>query len=139
MRNNLVPVVDFSISGGTKSKNSIVAFSATARDDKEIASYRWESADGEAANGREVTHKYASAGIFTVVLVVADKQGGKGTVSKGLTIQDNFAPEAKFTGPEEVETGKEASFDASQSGDPDGNIVKYSWKFGDGNTAEGKR
>ena len=29
-------------------------------------------------------------------------------------------------------------FDASESNDPDGTIVAYSWDFGDGSTATGK-
>ena len=139
VRNNPVPVVDFKISGGTKSKNQIVSFSATARDDKDIQGYRWDFGDGESANGKEVSHKFASAGVFTVTLTVTDNQGGKGTESKGVTIQDNFAPVAKFTGPEEIETGKAASFDGSQSTDSDGNIVEYSWDFGDGKSAAGKK
>ena len=135
VRNNPVPVVDFTISGGTKHKNQTVTFSATARDDKEVQSYRWDFGDGASANGKEVTHKYPNAGIFTVELTVTDNQGGKGTESKGITIQDNFAPEAKFTAPGDVAVGKPASFDGSQSSDPDGKIVKYAWNFGDGKTA----
>lgn len=34
--------------------------------------------------------------------------------------------------------GQEITFDASSSTDPDGEIVSYSWKFGDGNVGEGK-
>jgi PKD repeat protein len=139
VRNNSVPVADFTVSGGTKHKNSIVSFSATARDDKKVESYHWEFGDGSGANGKEVTHKYVDAGTFTVELAVTDNQGARGIATKGVTIQDNFAPVAKFTGPDEIEEGKPASFDGSASTDNDGTIVKYIWNFGDGKKGEGKK
>jgi PKD repeat protein len=139
VRNNPVPVVDFTVSGGSKNKNQVVSFSATARDDKKVASYRWQFGDGTGASGKEVTHKYIEAGVFTVELTVADNQGGRGIATKGVTIQDNFAPVAKFSGPDEIEEGEPASFDASASSDNDGTIVKYIWNFGDGKKGEGKK
>jgi PKD repeat protein len=139
VRNNPVPVVDFKVSGGSKNKNQVVSFSATARDDKKVASYRWQFGDGTGASGKEVTHKYIEAGVFTVELTVADNQGGRGIATKGVTIQDNFAPVAKFSGPDEIEEGKPAEFDASASSDNDGTIVKFNWNFGDGKKAEGKK
>ncbi|HEY7161136.1 MAG TPA: PKD domain-containing protein, partial [Acidobacteriota bacterium] len=139
IRNNSVPVADFTVSGGSKNKNQIISFSATARDDKKVESYRWEFGDGTGASGKEVTHKYAEAGVFTVELAVTDNQGAKGIATKGVTIQNNFAPVAKFSGPDEIEAGEAASFDGSASSDNDGRIIKYSWNFGDGKKGEGQK
>lgn len=48
-------------------------------------------------------------------------------------------PIASFTYlPQSPFVGEEISFDASSSHDPDGEIVSYSWDFGDGHTATGQ-
>lgn len=48
----------------------------------------------------------------------------------------NRPPNADITVNRQSSTGFE--FDASGSADPDGNIVKYQWEFGDGTTTTGK-
>ena len=47
----------------------------------------------------------------------------------------NIAPRAEFTTSISAST---VVFDASDSYDPDGRIIKYEWNFGDGTSAEGK-
>jgi len=51
---------------------------------------------------------------------------------------DNQPPRAEFTfSPENPRPGETVHFDASSSVDPDGQIVKYDWDFGDGAAASG--
>jgi len=53
--------------------------------------------------------------------------------SQPVTITLNEPPVADFTySPERPELGKPVIFDASPSYDPDGEIVRYEWDFGDG-------
>ena len=53
--------------------------------------------------------------------------------------EQNQRPVASFTySPQDPHVNQEITFDASSSYDPDGEIVRYSWDFGDGNTAEGE-
>lgn len=51
-----------------------------------------------------------------------------------LTAQDNTPPEATINhdGGRIVRRGQEIHFDGTQSTDPDGQIVRYEWTFGDG-------
>ena len=56
-----------------------------------------------------------------------------------ITIKENEAPIASFTcSPEIPFVDQNITFDASSSYDPDGEIVKYEWDFGDASTAQGK-
>jgi len=51
---------------------------------------------------------------------------------------ENQPPRAQFTfSPQNPRPGETVHFDASPSYDPDGQIVKYDWDFGDGATASG--
>lgn len=138
--NNTVPIADFKISGGEKHKGSIVTFDASAsKDDKKIASFAWDFGDGASGRGMVIEHKYLRGGSFTVTLTLADNQGGRTTASKGVKVEDNFAPIAKFEAPKQITAGEKALFDGSLSSDRDGTIATYLWKFGDGKQQEGKR
>ena len=55
------------------------------------------------------------------------------TESNGQPEQQDYAPKAEFSAtPQNGEAPLVVSFDASASSDQDGEIVSYSWNYGDG-------
>ena len=48
----------------------------------------------------------------------------------------NQAPVARFSGPPTAKTNEPVQFDASESVDPEGDPLIYTWKFGDGTTQQ---
>lgn len=102
-----------------------------------ILSYEWAFGDGETGTGRNVTHTYAEKGTYQVTLLITDSNGDTGAWSDAVQVL-NKLPTARFTfSPFWVYAGNDATFDASDSYDEDGEIVQYLWSFGDGSTGEG--
>jgi PKD repeat protein len=68
---------------------------------------------------------------------VTDNDGGIDVTTQDVTVNAppvNQAPTASFT---VNQTGLQVTVNGSASSDPDGNIVSYSWNFGDGGTDTG--
>lgn len=107
----------------------------SADPDGPIASYEWAFGDGTTATGVTASHAYTQAGTYQVSLTVTDPQGLSHTVTQPVTVAANQAPVAAF---ESTVTGSSVAFDAAASADVDGQIVSYTWAFGDGQTGTGK-
>lgn len=61
------------------------------------------------------------------------------TASKAISVTTNESPTAKIAfSPENPKQGDTVFFNGSQSTDPDGQIVKYEWDFGQGEGAVGR-
>jgi PKD repeat protein len=102
--------------------------------DGNIVSYIWDFGDGETAAGADVTHTYAASGTYGLQLTVTDDDGSADTASQTIRVEDpvNYPPTAVITGPVSGVVGEPLTFSGSASNDSDGNIVSYSWDFGDG-------
>jgi PKD repeat protein len=107
-----------------------------------IISYAWDFGDGANATGAVTSHRYTEkgpdSGRYQVTLTLTYQDLGTGEEAQDqLTLDVVFSNEqvsAMFTAdPTEGEIPLDVSFDASESMDPDGEIVAYDWDFnGDG-------
>lgn len=111
--------------------------SESSDSDGEIISYLWEFGDGTSAFDEIVEFAYNKPGTYSARLTVTDDSGtNTSKVSKTVVVRVNGAPVAS-AGPDQTVTTSEVQFDGSGSSDPDDQIVRYEWDFGDGSQGEG--
>jgi hypothetical protein len=83
------------------------------------------------ARSFNLAHTFAGPGTFTVVVRVCDSFGGCGEDRFDVTVSadplPNVPPTARVSGPSQGITGRQITFDASASFDPDGTSVTYAW------------
>jgi PKD repeat protein len=137
------PVASFTASPSSGSPPLTVTFDGSSSYDVNggtIVSYSWSFGDGATGSGQIVQHTYTSGGNFTARLTVTDNDGKTATASRTISlIKTNEPPVAEFSfSPTTGIFPLQVNFDASASRDPDGNIVQYSWDFGDGQTGGGR-
>lgn len=101
--------------------------------DSPITCWHWDFGDGNQAVGHRVTHSYQYYGDYIVELRVTDAAGTVGIQTRSLSIASRL-PIVYFTwSPQQPNQSETVHFDASQSHDPDGQIMSYHWDFdGDG-------
>ena len=116
--------------------------SGSSDTDGNIVAWRWDFGDGREAQGPIVSYAYPSPGRYEVTLTVVDDSGlanDRATDSVEVVIEPkaNQPPRADAGPDRAVEVGEHVVFDAGGSVDPDGTIVRYAWRFGDGAEALG--
>ena len=136
---NRPPVASFTESATTVLTGEVIRFDASSSEDSDgsIIGYLWDFGDGTTAVGVKVNHAYEDDDVYTVTLTVIDDDGAIASTSTTKTVL-NRLPVASFTENATVVKKDEViHFDASESYDPDGNIVSYFWDFGDETNATG--
>jgi len=123
--------------------NESIRFDASqSRDpDGEIVEYIWDFGDGSTGKGKVVTHSYSTPGNYTVTLTVVDDDGAEDSDTTLAHISEytqNKKPVPVIESKDIAVIGEIIEFNASKSYDPDGEIVTYIWKFGDGKVDYGK-
>ncbi len=107
--------------------------------------YDWDLGDWTDATGKRATHSYSSPGTYTVKLTVTDEDGATDSAWHTISVvDDNEEPVARIDAPREVGVGESATFDGSDSYDPDGggwfsDGLDYDWDLGRWATDSGRR
>jgi len=130
----------------TKPTYAGVTFNGLDSDDLDgdIVDYTWYVADETVLHGHSPTHSFTDDGTYVVRLVVTDTNGLTDDDSMTVTVT-NRAPSSVISSPHHegepssspVYATRPIIFDGSSSSDLDGDVVRYSWDFGDGTTAMG--
>ena len=104
----------------------------------DVLTYNWDFGDGQIATGAVVNHTYTTIGTYTATLIV-DDDGNGGSDTTTIMIQVvNLPPSASFTAsPTFGQPPLLVSFDATNTTDPNGDDLTYSWNFGDGQSSTG--
>ncbi len=112
--------------------------SASSGPSDPIVRYAWDFGDGGIGSGVTATHTYTKKGVYEVALAVRDAAGRTAACTRTVEAL-NRAPVARFMPSVSIaDVDEPVTFDASGSHDPDGDVVQYTWDFGDGTSATGK-
>jgi chitodextrinase len=139
VENQFPPVAHYNVSPteGLTSTNFRFDGSPSTDSDGRIVKYLWDFGDGH-GDGKVVSHVFRSAAKFNVKLTVVDNDGLESFVEKDIRVR-GVPPLAKFTvTPSTGDITTTFHFDASDSEDPDGHIVRYKWNFDDGSQSTDK-
>ncbi len=112
--------------------NETLTFSGSAvdPDGDPIVEYRWVFGDGSEAYGQTVTHAYTAESSYVVTLYATDDRGATGHAeTKCQTGLANRPPIADAGGPYVGEINQPVTVDGSQSDDPDGDPLTYTWNY----------
>jgi PKD repeat protein len=108
----------------------------------DMLAYTWTFGDGASDSGATVTHTYAHPGTYHVKMLVTDTKGGATARTilariESASEQPNRPPVATGHAPDEAWGGAPVTFSGSESSDPDGDPLTFSWAFDDGESATG--
>ncbi len=138
---NQLPVARIAVRDAANSPPRTLELDGSTSTDSDgtIATFAWEFGDGASATGSIVQHTYAIPGRYLVRLTVTDDRGGIATTT--TTVTANIPPTAAFTSDPQLDgNGREIpqafTFDASGSTDTDGQVMLFTWDFGDGSAVE---
>jgi PKD repeat protein len=99
-----------------------------------LPKHAWDT-DGDGVDDRrggDLRITYAKAGTRTLRLRVTDDRGRTADATVTITVTDN-PPVARLSAPAAVGLGQRATFDGTDSGDADGDVVAWEWDLdGDG-------
>ncbi len=109
------------------------SLSPTFNSEDAISSYLWEFGDGSTSTDPAPIHSYASAGLFSLSLIVESPEGCSNTFSRDIAAYDEAAPD--FQTAETEYCSFEAIPFENLTSDSYGDNISWLWDFGDGQTS----
>src|SRR5438552_2719993 len=125
---------DFTSSPSNPTTGQTVTFTSTVNGGTTPYAYSWSFGDGGTSSVANPTHVYATAGPFTVTLMVSDSStpAQSATPSHTVTISGPLAVDFTST-PSAPGIGQTVTFTSTVTGGA--TPFTYSWTFGDGGTS----
>ncbi|MBI2418640.1 MAG: PKD domain-containing protein [Ignavibacteriales bacterium] len=136
---NSQPVANAGVNVYTCNTKIVFDGSKSSDADGDPLTYTWEYGDqSPTETGVQVVHTYKKGGTFPVILKIDDGMGLANSVSTtAIKVTINEPPVANGGSDQIVCAGEVVRFNASESKDPEGGALKYTWDLGDGTIAEG--
>lgn len=121
----------------------LVHFDASrSDDDRRIVVYAWDFGDGATETSPSAVfadHRYDRPGRYAARLTVTDEDGMTSAEAVAIDVENRLPLASCQLSNDAPVVGERVQFDASSSFDPDGELVDFTWEFGDGETARGTR
>ena len=125
-----LPQAAFTFTPVAPSAGEPVQFNDTStHPDGTIVAWAWDFGDGSDSAEQHPVHVYGNPGTYTVTLIVTDDEGETGFTSRQVRV--TLPPTADFTfAPDPALVGESVQF--TDLSTDDGEIVAWTWQFGDG-------
>ena len=105
------------------------SFSANIASTDSIASYLWNFGDSTTSDSANPVHRYDSAGIYDITLVITTVSGCKDSLRVPSAVTLSMPPMSDFSATPRNSCAVDT---ISFTTDTTGNITSYTWLFGDG-------
>ncbi len=130
------PIASFTYSPSSPSTQDTIEFTDTSYDsDDNIINRTWDFGDGNISYELNPNHQFITADTYSVSLTVRDEDGNTDSYSTDISISDfSMPPTAKFTYSADL-SSDEFKIDFTDTSTDNGDIVNWTWTFGDGNTS----
>jgi len=137
-KDNSPPEANFTIAPAFPDVDEIIIFRSTFSDaDGAVVNWTWDFGDGSVrAYGRNVTHRYADNGNYTIKLWARDDGGTIISVAKNITVKNS--PPLSHTMEDIVDYEDRYLLFSGYGNDTasDRYSLRYRWDFGDGNSTD---
>ncbi|MEL6132571.1 MAG: PKD domain-containing protein, partial [Bacteroidota bacterium] len=129
------PSADFTVDTTIACPGTGLSFSDNSTPDTTLVNWAWDFGDGNTASGANVSHVYATSGVYTVTLTVTNILGCEDVEVKTAYVNILTPPTASFIPVDSQECTPLITIfnDASTAGD--GTLISWNWDLGNGSTS----